>query len=309
MPRPRRDGIPVEKATKCKFTELFIRKVEPREGAFLVWDTHQRGLAVQVQPTGHKAWKCVYSTNGRPRWYTIGAVEAIGLADARKLASDVMYKVAQGGDPCAEKKAARGQGTFQDLATRYVDEYAKGRNRSWRQADALVRRHLIPRWAKLQANAITRQDVKAVICRIEAPIVANQTLSAASALFSWAVREEFLAANPCTLVERYPTRSRQRVLSETELPRFWRAFDWAGLYKSAALKMILLTGQRPGEVRHMRREHIVDGWWEMPGDPDPSLNWPGTKNGQSHRVWLPRAAQALLAEIGDDHGQIFRAAQ
>jgi hypothetical protein len=278
MPRPRQDGIPAERATKCKFTELFIRKIEPREGAFLVWDTHQRGLAIQVQPSGHKAWKCIYSSNGRPRWYTIGVVDAIGLADARKLAGDVMYKVAQGADPCAEKKAARGQGTFQDLATRYVDEYARRRNRSWQQADALVRRHLIPHWAKLQANTITRQEVKTAIRRIEAPIVANQTLAAASALFSWAVREEILPANPCALIDRHPIRSRERVLSEGELPRFWKAFDDAGLCKGTALKIILLTGQRPGEVRHMRREHIFDGWWEMPGKPDAKLNWPGTKS-------------------------------
>jgi integrase len=44
----------------------------------------------------------------------------------------------------------------------------------------------------------------------------------------------------------------------------------------------------------MRREHIVDGWWEMPGEPVPTLGWPGTKNGASHRVWIPKAAQALL---------------
>src|SRR5262249_4400350 len=53
----------------------------------------------------------------------------------------------------------------------------------------------------------------------------------------------------------------------------------------------------PGEVGHMRAEHIVDGWWEMPGKP--SGDWPGTKNGQSHRVWLPQPAQALLLTKGE----------
>jgi hypothetical protein len=31
--------------------------------------------------------------------------------------------------------------------------------------------------------------------RIEAPIVANQTLAAASAIFSWAIRQEILTLN------------------------------------------------------------------------------------------------------------------
>jgi integrase len=66
------------------------------------------------------------------------------------------------------------------------------------------------------------------------------------------------------------------------------------------LKAILLTGQRPGEVAHMRREHIVDGWWQMPGEPNHKLNWPGTKNGASHRVWLSSAARSVIAEPADD---------
>ncbi len=80
----------------------------------MVWDSHQRGLAVVVQPTGHKAWKCVYPFHGRPRWYHIGNAAAIDLADARKLASRVMFKVAEGNDPAAERKAERGKGTFED---------------------------------------------------------------------------------------------------------------------------------------------------------------------------------------------------
>jgi integrase len=38
----------------------------------------------------------------------------------------------------------------------------------------------------------------------------------------------------------------------------------------------------------------------MPGTSVPELGWPGTKNGKSHRVWLPKAAQALLAELADN---------
>ena len=134
---------------------------------------------------------------------------------------------------------------------------------------------------------------------IEAPIVANQTLAAVSAIFTWAVREEILPANPCKLVTRNATRSRERVLADSEVPLFWKAFDDAGLVVGSALKTILLSGQRPGEVAHMRREHIKDGWWEMPGEPVPTMGWPGTKNAQAHRVWLPTSVQALLAEMGD----------
>jgi integrase len=293
MPRPKRPAL------KRRLTELSVRKLKPKTTSYVIWDTLQRNLAIRVQPTGARAWKVIYSYHGRPRWLHLGDAGAIGLADARMLAQEAMLAVARGKDPAAEKRAERGAGTFADLHSQYLERHAKRRNRSWRQADALVRRHAYPRWAKLQAASISRADVRAIMGRIEAPIAANQTLAAVSAVFSWAVREEILAANPCKLVARNETRSRERVLSDSEVPQFWAAFDDAGLVASSALKVILLSGQRPGEVAHMRREHIVDGWWEMPGEPVPTLGWPGLKNKQSHRVWLPKPVQELIAELGD----------
>jgi integrase len=87
------------------------------------------------------------------------------------------------------------------------------------------------------------------------------------------------------------------VLSDTELPKFWKAFDTAGLIESMALKTILLTGQRPGEVAHIRAEHIDGGWWTLPGEPVPALGWPGTKNAQTHRVWLAKPVQDIIAKL------------
>jgi integrase len=282
---------------KRRLTELSVHKLPPAAATYLVWDTHQRGLAIRIQPTGRKAWYVVYSRRGRPRWLHLGDAGVIGLADARQMAAEAMLAVAKGKDPAAEKRAERGAGTFAELAERYVEQYAKRRNKSWVQADKLIRRHALPRWGKLQAASISRADVRAMMSRIEAPVLANQVLAAVSAVFSWAVKQEVVGTNPCRGVDRNATRSRERVLSDSELPRFWSAFDDAGLVVSSALKMILLSGQRPGETSHMRREHIVDGWWEMPGEPVPALGWPGTKNGASHRVWLPKVAQALLAEL------------
>jgi integrase len=256
------------------------------------WDTLQRGLVLRVQPSGHLAWKCVYSIHGRgSRWYSIGAARGITLTDARRLASKIMYQVAQGGDPHADRLALRGRGSFEQVAQRYLKEHASKRNKSWRQADALVTKHLLPRWARLDIGSIRRADVKAAIAAIAAPILANQVLAAASAIFSWAMRQEIIAANPCIGVERNDTTSRERVLSDAEIAAFWP-------HLSAPLKMILLTGQRPGEVAHLHRAHVVDDrWWAMPGTPDLATSWPGTKNAQSHRVWLSEPVHELLPDV------------
>jgi integrase len=312
MARPRRDGKPVRPTNKRKLTDLYVKKLRrnPPAHSFLTWDTQQKGLALSVRPSGHAAYKVIYPFHGRSRWYTLGDHNGIGLAKARKLANEVMYQVAKGNDPQADRKAQQAdrkaqrlRGTFEELATRYVEEHAKKKNKSWEQADALVRRHALPKWGKLQASTITRTDVKTLMRSIKAPIVANQALAAVSAIFSWAITEEMLPpVNPCTKVPRNDTKTRERVLSEGEVPKFWSAFDSTGLIRGAALKMILITGQRPGEVAHMRHEHIKDGWWEMPGEPVPALSWPGTKNGENHRVWLPAPACDLIAQVtgGDE---------
>lgn len=305
MARPRRDGTPPRQPIKKKFTSVFIDSLKPDTRLLIAYDAHQRGLAVTVQPvSGKKTWKAIYYVNGFPRWYHIGAADSIGLADARKMAATIMLRAATGEDPVALRKAERNRGTFEELATQYREQYAKKKNKSWRQADKLVRRYLLPKWGQLQAAAISRTDVKAMMASITAPVLANQVKAAASAIFAWGIKEEIVTTNPCQLVEKNETKSRERVLSDSEVPIFWKAFDSAGLLASTALKLVLLTGQRPGEVRHMWREHIKDGWWELPGEAIPALDWPGTKNGQSHRVWLAEPVQELLADV-DGEGSVF----
>jgi integrase len=288
---------------KCNLTEIFLQRVQPQSKRFLVWDTDAKGLALQVRPNGECAWKFVYSFQGRVRWFHIGDASAWGLSNARKRARELKVEVDRENDPQAAKRARRSTGTFKELAQRYLEEYAMKHNKSWKQANSLVGKHLLPTLGKLKSIRITHDDAERTVGAIKAPVVANQTMVAGSAIFSWAIKKRIdgLSVNPFSHIERNKVQSRERVLSESELSRFWTEFHKGGLV-GKALKLILLTGQRPGEVVRLRREHIRDGWWELPGKPVPELGWPGTKNGQSHRVWLSRPVQEL---IGDPHGEGF----
>ena len=180
---------------KRMLTGTVIAALKPRTKAYLVWDTKQDRLAVQVQPSGQKFWKVIYSRHSRPRWYSLDSVNAINPAAARKLAGKIMVRVNDGEDPAADRKAERMSGTFEELAARYRD-YAehKKKNKSWKQADALVTKYLLPRWGKLKVTDIKRADVKAMMARIEAPILANQILASASAIFTWGMTEELIKA-------------------------------------------------------------------------------------------------------------------
>jgi integrase len=276
----------VRAVNRRKLTDLFVSTCKPQARDELIWDVKQPGLVLSVRATGKKAWKVIYRFHGRPRWLHLGDVRSIGLADARLHAAKTVLDVLNGKDPVAERKAARMTGTFADLASQYVELHAKKNNKSWKQAEALVARHLLPRWGKLKASAISRADVRAMMIRIEAPIVANQTLAAASAIFSWAIKQEIITVNPVVGVDRNRTSERERVLSDAEIKLLWPKLD-------VQLKLLLFTGQRPGEVAAMEKDHIVDGFWQLPGKA--VGDWPGTKNGRDHRVALSEPAQDLAA--------------
>jgi integrase len=119
------------------------------------------------------------------------------------------------------------------------------------------------------------------------PVLARQVLAAISSVYSWAVNDAYvLEHNPCQGMRRAKARARERILSDHEIPLFWREFEKHGVV-GRALQVLLLTGQRPGEVANMQREHIRNGWWEMPGE--------STKNSHDHKIWLPLAVQQLIS--------------
>ncbi len=216
----------------------------------------------------------------------LGDARTISLDLAREQANAIRLAVALGKDPrAAERKTT--EIIFGDLAARYVEEYARRHNKSWRQADALVRKHLLPRFGERPASEIARSDVRAVIAeRIDTPGVANGVLAAASGIFSWALDQEIIAGvNPCAGVKSYPMKSCSRVPKDEELRRLWPHLD-------PAHKLLLLTGQRPVEIACMRAEDIADGVWHLKGKAEGT--WPGVKNGEDNRVPLSGPAQTLI---------------
>ena len=76
-----------------RFNDRFVKTVRPASKRTLYWDTLQQGLVLAVEPTGHKTYKLIYSMWGRPRWYTIGSANKIGLKEARQIAREKMGDV------------------------------------------------------------------------------------------------------------------------------------------------------------------------------------------------------------------------
>ncbi len=284
-------------AARRKLTDPYIRSLKPTNKTLIVWDDLFTGLGIQITPNGVKSWKITYYHAGKLRWYTIGRYPTIGLAFAREECQRVRQAAALGEDPQAEKAAARrnpnpNQGeTLAAVAEKYVERYAKRNNKSWAQADNLMRRYVLPTLGERQIVDLRRKDILGIFDQLtneaNTPNTANQMVAAISAVLGWAVQQEIVPANVAHGIERNKSKGDERFLSDEELPIVWPVL-------SQPLRLMLVTAQRPGEVCAMRWQDVdLDkAVWTLPGLP--ADGWPGTKNDNTHDVPLSPPAMAIL---------------
>jgi integrase len=262
----------------------------PASGYRLVYDVECRKLALAIHASGLKTFKFIYNFRGRSRWKTIGEV---GIVEARRKAYELAVAVANGRDPQGEHVEDQKAGSFLQLRDRYYSEFANANLKASRHTHWLLEHYIDRRFNEAKVATLTKADVKAVIGPLaDRPSVAAQVLSAVSSVLQWGVDEALvIQTNPARGVKTIKLRARERILSNDEIKAFWAEFGKHG-DAGIALKILILLGQRPGEIAHMNFAHIKNHWWEMPGAASDS--WPGTKNQANHMVWLPEAAMALL---------------
>jgi integrase len=239
--------------------DAMLRSLSPGEKLIEYWDQRVPGLCLRVLPSGVRTWTLRY----RPKDSTalkrlgLGRYPEVGLALARERAEKRRVEVAGGADPQGERKASREAEasalTFDALADAYVERYAKMHKASWRHDELFLRAHVRPAWGSRRADKISRADAAALLDDIaaRAPSSANRTQSILSKLFNWAIESGHVEASPVArMKKRAKETAKERVLSPDEIRVLWQAIADGRVYESvaAALRFVLLTGQRPGEV-------------------------------------------------------------
>jgi integrase len=119
------------------------------------------------------------------------------------------------------------------------------------------------------------------------PVLANRTRAVLGAIYKWAIREDIVADNPVSGISRPGGQEtpKERALSDDELKAIWSVLEKRASQVKEVLRLIILTGQSPGEVMEIRWDEVdwIEKLWEIPGS--------RTKNGKPHVV--PLSAQAL----------------
>jgi integrase len=130
-----------------------------------------------------------------------------------------------------------------------------------------------------------------------APISANRLLSLITKIFNWALKEELIEASPAMQIDR-PGKETDRERTADEIGIAWAAFDRLGYPWGSLYKMLLITGQRRGEVAGMRWSEISSDGWNLPGE--------RAKKGKGHLVPLSTLAREILDGVSQIGELVFR---
>jgi len=196
---------------------------------------------------------------------TLGKYPDVSLSDARDKANELRRSVALGLNPTQEKRRGRSEAagkTFEGLADRYLVEHARRFKRSASMDERNLRKHVLPKWGRRAFDQIERRDVIALVEGLitqGTPVLANRIQALVSTIFTFAVDADLVRANPCSRLRRRGVETAcERVLSDEELLSFWTGILAQPLTPIAglALRLVLLTGVRPGEAAGMRRDEL-----------------------------------------------------
>jgi integrase len=290
-------------ANATKLTKRTVESATAPDGKrTILWDSEVTGFGVKIGRTSRtyivRYRRGAGGRNAKRADYTIGKHGSPWTVEqARKEAQRVLGEVAAGRDPQAAKVAARQpvvSRRFEAVAESFVEKHvASLRASTAGDYRRIVERTLIPAWRGRDVTEIDRAAIIDVIDRkaTTAPGAARLTFAVIGSLFGWAQQRGLVDANPCHGMKAPPApKARDRVLSDEEVVRVWRASEKVGGLGGAVVRFLLATGQRKGEVTGARWDDVdlEAGVWTIPGE--------RAKNGKAHEVDLPPLALAILRE-------------
>ncbi len=280
------------------FTDTMIKKLKPEEKKYT--RSEGNGFTIRIMPSGVKSWLYLFNFDGNRLEMNFGIFPDVSLETARQKFEDAKKKVKNGINPKEEEEnnaeARRKAPTVADLIDDYINKHAKKFKKSWKDDERLLNKEIIAeaKWGKRKAADITKRDMTLLLESIVdrgTPAMSNQVLKIVRKMFNFAVERDILQHTPCTGVKALaPNTSRERTLNESEIKTLWGKLNNAAVSDEikGALKLILITAQRPGEVTGMHTNEIDGQWWTIPAE--------RSKNGKEHRVYLTATALEIITE-------------
>lgn len=285
-------------------TDTAARTAKPRDKLYRLADT--AGLCLEITPSGSKLWRLRYRFGGKAKMIGLGPYPTITLAKARERREDARRQLANGIDPAAHKQAEkRAQAAhvhrFEDLAREW-HAYNSPRWAPSTAAKAMLylESDILPTLGQRPLDEIKRPDLVALVRKVEkrgAFNVATKIRQWLSQIFRYGLAKGAVEANPATDLDVVaavaPRTQHHPHVALSEVPELLSKLEAGKCDPTTrlAIRLLLLTGVRPGELRHApwAEFDLTSGTWTIPAE--------RMKARRSHIVPLPQQALTLLAQL------------
>lgn len=263
------------------------------------------GLYLELTPAGGRYWRLKYRHEGKEKRLSFGVYPAVSLKDARDQADQARKALAAGDDPSQVRKASKAKATHEAANTleAVAEAWLQHQSTRWTGVTATrirasLQTDVFPALGARPLASIRPGEVMAVVKKIEARGAGDQAgrvLQRIKSVFRWAVTHERIESNPMLdLVPSEILKPRQvqhrAALSDRDLPEFLAKLDaYEGdPHTVHALRLLMLTATRPGEVRGARWAEfdLAAALWVIPAE--------RMKMRTEHRVPLSRQALEVL---------------
>ena len=286
---------------KVSLNAKMLKSLKTHKSAEIYWDKlfSAGSFGVKVYKTGIKSFVIGYRNRfGEQRRFTIGDVQLVSLADARKTARELFVNIDKGNDPLAAKVELKASLSFNDLTQEYLERHAipNKRPKSVKEDQRIIEKELKPAWGKRKLGDIAYRDIVGLLEEIahkrKAPTMAKRVRALVHFLFKFARQNGYIKDNPAVDLPKFKGNPpKDRVLEIDEIKDFWTILESKKYLEPlpSVFKMILLTGQRPGEVFGMRWSEIEGDMWRIPPE--------RTKNKQAQNVPLSSLALKIIESL------------
>ena len=266
------------------------------------------GLYLELTAAGGRYWRLKYRIAGKEKRLALGVYPAVSLKDARELAGQARQVIQSGEDPAEQRKAAKSQAAHESANTfRAVAlEWMEHQSARWEQATrerirSSLESNVLKALGARPLASIKPLEVMNAVKAVEARGASEQAgrvLQRVKAIYRWAVIHGRLDSNPmldlmpAEILKPRAVRHRA-ALDAKELPVFLAQLDtYAGdPHTVHALRLLMLTATRPGEVRGARWDEVdMDAaMWTIPAE--------RMKMRQEHRIPLSSQSLELLQSM------------
>lgn len=263
-----------------KLTDALIERLpKPETGRKDHADAATTGLRLRVSAAGSKVWRFESWKGGKRVVLVLGRWPELSLSQAREKAAEAHRAVGRGEDPSAERLASEALtvawAAGEMVRLHYRKEGVKGGvpMKSADEAARVLKVYVLPRLGSRLVREVTPLHVKQLhdaVADKNGPVMAARMLATLSKLFNWcAVQEGFLdQALPNPVLKGFKTgkaRKRDRFLDADELAKLWTVTGGMPSPWGPFVRMLLLTGQRRGEVAAMKWDDLdlEEGVWSL----------------------------------------------